>query len=82
MNPIHGNKDPMLVAKDAIFFSPHKFIGGVDTPGILVAKKQLFRNKTPFTAGGGTVFYVSINCCSSTVEPVYKYHSRDCKCVP
>lgn len=30
--------------KDAIFFTGHKFIGGVQTPGILVAKKGLFKN--------------------------------------
>ncbi|OQR86888.1 class V aminotransferase [Achlya hypogyna] len=30
------------VSKDAIFFSPHKFLGGPGTPGILVANRSLF----------------------------------------
>ena len=47
-------------SKDAIFFSPHKFPGGVNTPGILVAAKKLFKNKVPHGGGGGgTVFWVS-----------------------
>ncbi len=45
--------------KDAIFLSPHKFIGGPGTPGVLVAKRQLFRNTVPVVPGGGTVSFVS-----------------------
>ena len=45
---------------DAVFISPHKFLGGPQTPGILVAKKHLFRNKVPVIPGGGTVNYVSL----------------------
>lgn len=45
--------------KDAIFISPHKFIGGPGTPGVLVARKELFRNKVPAVPGGGTVAYVN-----------------------
>jgi len=41
-----------------MFISTHKFIGGPSTPGILVAKKELFTNPVPSHAGGGTVFYV------------------------
>lgn len=37
---------------DAIFFSPHKFIGGTSTPGILICKEELFQ-KSPFICGGG-----------------------------
>lgn len=33
--------------KDAMYFSGHKFVGGVQTPGILVAKKSLFKKSTP-----------------------------------
>ncbi|KAF6022755.1 hypothetical protein EB796_018929 [Bugula neritina] len=43
---------------DAVFISPHKFLGGPQSPGILVAKKHLFRNKIPVVPGGGTVAYV------------------------
>ena len=53
MNPIIGG-----AYKDVIVFSPHKFLGGVETPGVLVIKKNLFRNSKPFVSGGGTVFYV------------------------
>ena len=44
--------------KDAIFISPHKFIGGPGTPGILVVKKALLTNRVPSVPGGGTVAYV------------------------
>ncbi|MBU3070936.1 aminotransferase class V-fold PLP-dependent enzyme [Aestuariicella sp. G3-2] len=45
--------------KDAIFLSPHKFIGGPGTPGVLVAKRKLFCNRVPAVPGGGTVMYVT-----------------------
>jgi selenocysteine lyase/cysteine desulfurase len=44
---------------DAIFLSPHKFVGGPGTPGILVARRSLFTNRVPSEPGGGTVTYVS-----------------------
>ncbi|KAL6725558.1 hypothetical protein Aduo_007601 [Ancylostoma duodenale] len=44
---------------DAIFFSGHKFIGGVSSPGVLVVKKSLIRTTIPKRIGGGTVFFVS-----------------------
>lgn len=50
-----------LVAKDAIFFSGHKFVGGPGTPGVLVVKKRLLCNSVPGTVGGGTVFFVTQN---------------------
>jgi selenocysteine lyase/cysteine desulfurase len=37
--------------KDAIFISTHKFIGGVQCPGLLVVKKNLIKNKVPFQPG-------------------------------
>jgi len=45
--------------KDAIFLSLHKLIGGPGTPGLLVARKQLFNNRVPAIPGGGTVAYVN-----------------------
>lgn len=45
--------------KDAVFISPHKFIGGPGTPGVLVVKKDLMTNAVPSMPGGGTVSYVS-----------------------
>ena len=44
---------------DAIFFSPHKFIGGPGTSGILIFNEKLYRNDlAPTAGGGGTVDYV------------------------
>jgi len=40
---------------DAIFFSPHKFLGGPGSAGVLVFNKKLYRNQIPDTPGGGTV---------------------------
>jgi len=40
---------------DAIFFSPHKFLGGPATSGVLVFNKNLYTNQTPDNPGGGTV---------------------------
>ena len=45
--------------KDAVFVSPHKFIGGPATPGLLVARRELFTNRVPVVPGGGTVLYVN-----------------------
>jgi selenocysteine lyase/cysteine desulfurase len=53
------NGSPNLYYKDAIFISPHKFIGGPGTPGILVLKKDLITNSIPASPGGGTVAYVN-----------------------
>ena len=40
---------------DAIYFSPHKFLGGPGSSGILVFNKELYQNKVPDSPGGGTV---------------------------
>jgi len=44
---------------DGIYFSPHKFLGGPGTPGVLVFKKALYRNAIPDGPGGGTVRYAN-----------------------
>lgn len=44
---------------DAIFISPHKFVGGPGTPGILVFNPAMYQLAAPSTPGGGTVTYVS-----------------------
>ncbi|MEX1178565.1 MAG: aminotransferase class V-fold PLP-dependent enzyme, partial [Nitriliruptor sp.] len=53
---------------DAVFLSPHKFVGGPGTPGLLVARRTLFTNRVPGVPGGGTVAYVN------AVE--HRYHER------
>lgn len=45
--------------KDAVFISPHKFVGGPATPGVLVVRRDLCRNRVPDVPGGGTVAYVN-----------------------
>ena len=47
-----GRPDESL---DAIYFSPHKFLGGPGTTGVLVFNKQLYTNRIPDNPGGGTV---------------------------
>lgn len=44
---------------DALFVSAHKFVGGPQASGLLVANRALFRTRTPERPGGGTVDYVS-----------------------
>lgn len=44
---------------DAIVVSTHKFAGGPEGSGILVAHRDLFRSRTPERPGGGTVEYVA-----------------------
>ncbi|KAJ6413747.1 hypothetical protein OIU84_006538 [Salix udensis] len=46
---------------DAVFLSPHKFIGGPGTPGILLMSKALYQlgSSAPSTCGGGTVDFVN-----------------------
>jgi selenocysteine lyase/cysteine desulfurase len=56
MNPECSHGD---ASKDAVFISPHKFIGGPGTPGILVVKEKLLKNSVPSMPGGGTVMYVT-----------------------
>ena len=57
MEPV--DPDDPLSYKDAIFISPHKMIGGPGTPGLLVARKDLFTNRVPAVPGGGTVAFVN-----------------------
>lgn len=44
---------------DAIFFSPHKFLGGPGTSGVLVFNKNLYKNSIPDCPGGGTVSWTN-----------------------
>jgi len=46
--------DPME-SYDAIYFSPHKFLGGPGSAGILIFNKALYENRIPDHPGGGTV---------------------------
>jgi len=45
--------------KDAVVLSPHKFVGGPGTPGVLAIRRDLLTNSVPVVVGGGTVAYVN-----------------------
>lgn len=40
---------------DAIYFSPHKFLGGPGSSGVLIFNSELYHNRVPDNPGGGTV---------------------------
>jgi len=44
---------------DAVFFSPHKFLGGPGSSGVLVFNKKLYVNRIPDHPGGGTVAWTN-----------------------
>ncbi|HRY08757.1 MAG: aminotransferase class V-fold PLP-dependent enzyme [Actinobacteria bacterium] len=56
---IDMNPPEELAHADAIFVSPHKFIGGPGTPGLLVVRRDVVHNTVPEAVGGGTVEYVN-----------------------
>lgn len=51
--------DDPVHRKDAVFLSVHKYLGGPQAPGLLVANKRLFRSRVPVEPGGGTVTFTS-----------------------
>ena len=46
--------DP-LMKLDAVMFSPHKFLGGPGSSGVIVFDKDLYKCEVPDNPGGGTV---------------------------
>jgi selenocysteine lyase/cysteine desulfurase len=54
MHPVNKSQ-----ALDAIFFSPHKFLGGPGSSGVLIFNKTLYKNKVPDHPGGGTVTWTN-----------------------
>jgi len=54
MHPINPKQ-----SLDAIYFSPHKFLGGPGSSGVLVFNKALYKNKVPDHPGGGTVTWTN-----------------------
>ncbi|MDA3022907.1 MAG: aminotransferase class V-fold PLP-dependent enzyme, partial [Actinomycetota bacterium] len=57
MNPLPGVNP--LAYMDAVVLSPHKFVGGPGTPGVLIVRRELLTNSVPDLVGGGTVAYVN-----------------------
>ncbi len=52
---INMKPDDPMEHLDAIYFSPHKFLGGPGASGVLIFNKDLYKNKVPDHPGGGTV---------------------------
>lgn len=52
---INMHPENRMQCLDAIFFSPHKFLGGPGSAGVLIFNKSLYKNQIPDTPGGGTV---------------------------
>ena len=72
MNPSPELPDGHLAYKDAVCISPHKFVGGPGTPGVLVAKRSLFANPVPTVPSGGTILFVSTTRHSYHPEPAIR----------
>jgi selenocysteine lyase/cysteine desulfurase len=52
---IDMHPDDKMHQLDAIFFSPHKFLGGPGSAGVLIFNKELYKNDIPDSPGGGTL---------------------------
>jgi selenocysteine lyase/cysteine desulfurase len=61
-----------LAHKDAAFISPHKFVGGPGTPGVLLVRRELLTNRVPDVVGGGTVAYVNPTDHRYLDDPVHR----------
>jgi len=56
--PVSPDEDPSI---DAIFISPHKFLGGPGSSGVLVFNERIYdRSLPPSVSAGGTVDYVGM----------------------
>ena len=59
MNPAQNEGEPGDASLDAVFISPHKFLGGPGASGVLVFNERCYhRDLPPTLAAGGTVDYV------------------------
>ncbi|HQR28893.1 MAG TPA: aminotransferase class V-fold PLP-dependent enzyme [Anaeromyxobacteraceae bacterium] len=74
--PIDMHPADPLARLDAVFVSTHKFLGGPEGSGVLVAHRDLFRTRTPERPGGGTVDYVS-GCRHDQVDYVRTLSERE-----
>jgi len=54
---IDMHPDNELEALDVVFLSPHKFLGGPATSGVMVLNKALYKREIPDNPGGGTVTF-------------------------
>ncbi len=56
---IDMHPDNPMEKLDAIFFSPHKFLGGPGSSGVVIFDKNLYHRKVPDNPGGGTVAWTN-----------------------
>jgi selenocysteine lyase/cysteine desulfurase len=56
---INMHPDDPLEKLDGIFFSPHKFLGGPGSAGVLIFDSRLYQNNVPDHPGGGTVLWTN-----------------------
>lgn len=57
--PIDMHPADPLEKLDAIIFSPHKFLGGPGSSGVLIFDSRLYHLKSPDQPGGGTVLWTN-----------------------
>ncbi len=53
--PVNMHPENSLERLDAVYFSPHKFLGGPGSSGVVVFNSALYHNNAPDNSGGGTV---------------------------
>ncbi len=58
--PINMHPDDPMMSLDAVYFSPHKFLGGPGSSGVLVFNRAIYNNATPDNSGGGTVDWTNM----------------------
>ncbi len=54
-DPIDMHPENPMQKLDAVMFSPHKFLGGPGSPGVLIFDASMYKNAVPDQPGGGTV---------------------------
>ena len=69
---MRARDDDPLTAKDVLVFSPHKFLGGPGSPGVLAIRTSLLTNTVPDVVGGGTVAYVNASEHRYLADPVHR----------
>ena len=52
---INMHPEDLMEKLDAVMFSPHKFLGGPGSSGVLVFDASMYKNEVPDNPGGGTV---------------------------
>jgi selenocysteine lyase/cysteine desulfurase len=66
--PIDMHPEDPMQELDAIYFSPHKFLGGPGSSGVLIFNKKLYSNSVPDIPGGGTVMWTNPHDPGGAVE--------------